>query len=644
MKKILIVEDESLVAHHLKLILIGAGYKVSGISESVPEALSTIEVQRPDLVLLDIHLKGELNGIDLARKLTENNIAFVYLTANFQGTLLEEAKSTMPFGFIVKPFREADLLTTLDVALYRLQNSLEARNQQELELSQKLKDVKNYSGDTTQKLLQIANYLQAHIPFDYLNVILRETTSESFQNIGFLRVGFYEYQVLGGQEFLTITGVEPGKLLDISESMAIVKKAKFFNADDFDKLCDQNPLSKTIADTYDFESALLFPVLTGSAELVRYEFYNRRSNTYTQLHITLLSRLINALSDALGNNQHEPVKKNGFVQLFPGPILPLLTTKERPDDFYGIVGQSHSMLSVLDQIAIVSPLDTSVLILGESGTGKERVAKSIHLLSNRKEKPLIVVNCASLPANLIESELFGHEKGAFTGAVERRIGKFEQADDGTIFLDEIGELTVDLQVKLLRVLQEQEIERIGGKGPIKIDVRIIAATNRDLEQEMEEGRFRLDLYYRLFVFPIEIPSLRERKDDLLALTDHFIAYYGKKYNKPVTGVSPDVLEQMMDYPWPGNVRELEHFIERSILMTKGTVITDAKLQRQLTNKGYTNQSNEERIKTIEENERDYIISVLKKCNGRIRGANGAAEVMGLPPTTLHSKMKKLGIK
>jgi len=302
------------------------------------------------------------------------------------------------------------------------------------------------------------------------------------------------------------------------------------------------------------------------------------------------------------------------------------------------------MLSVLDQIAIVSPLDTSVLILGESGTGKERVAKSIHLLSNRKEKPLIVVNCASLPANLIESELFGHEKGAFTGAVERRIGKFEQADDGTIFLDEIGELTVDLQVKLLRVLQEQEIERIGGKGPIKIDVRIIAATNRDLEQEMEEGRFRLDLYYRLFVFPIEIPSLRERKDDLLALTDHFIAYYGKKYNKPVTGVSPDVLEQMMDYPWPGNVRELEHFIERSILMTKGTVITDAKLQRQLTNKGYTNQSNEERIKTIEENERDYIISVLKKCNGRIRGANGAAEVMGLPPTTLHSKMKKLGIK
>lgn len=644
MKKILIVEDESLVAHHLKLILIGAGYKISGISESVPEALSMIEGQRPDLVLLDIHLKGDLNGIDLAKKLTESNIGFVYLTANFQGALLEEAKSTMPFGFIVKPFREADLLTTLDVALYRLQNNLEARNQQELELNQKLKDVKNYNGDTSQKLLQIAYYLQAHVPFDYLNLIIKKAAVESHQNIGFLRVGFDEYQLLGNQEFVTITGIDPGKLLEISETMPIVKKAKFFNADEFDKLCDQNPLSKTIADTYDFESALLFPVLPGSSELIRYEFYNRKGNTYTQLHITLLSRLINALGDVLSNSQYGSVINNGFVQSLPDTIMSPVTTKERPDDFDGIVGQSYSMLSVLDQIATVSPLDTSVLILGESGTGKERVAKSIHLLSSRKEKPLIVVNCASLPANLVESELFGHEKGAFTGAVERRIGKFEQANGGTIFLDEIGELTVDLQVKLLRVLQEQEIERVGGKGPIKIDVRIIAATNRDLEQEMEEGRFRLDLYYRLFVFPIEIPSLRERKDDIPSLANHFISYYGKKYHKPVTGISPEVLEQMLDYPWPGNVRELEHFIERSILMAKGLVITDVKLQRQITNKAYVNQSGSDRIKTIEENERDYIISVLKKCNGRIRGTNGAAEVMGLPPTTLHSKMKKLGIK
>ncbi|WPU90931.1 sigma 54-interacting response regulator [Mucilaginibacter sabulilitoris] len=642
MKKVLIVEDESLVAHHLKLILVGAGYRVSGIAESVISALSIIEEQRPDLVLLDIHLKGELNGIDLARKLTESNIAFVYLTANFQGTLLEEAKSTMPFGFIVKPFREADLLTTLDVAFYRLQNSLEAGRQQEMELSQKLKDLKNSGGNVIQRLLKVAHHLQAHIPFDYLNLIIRGSEGTYRSCIGFLRIGFDEYQVLGNQEFLKITGIATEKLISASELLPIVKKAKFFNADDFDQLCNQNSLSRTIADTYDFESALLFPVLPGNPEIIRYEFYNRKGNTYSQLHVTLLSRLINTLGNLLETDKY--ISTVDELSQSSNDIPLPVRIKDRIDDFDGIVGQSSSMLSVLDQIAIVSPLNTSVLVLGESGTGKERVAKSIHALSTRKNKPLIVVNCASLPANLVESELFGHEKGSYTGATDRRIGKFEQANGGTIFLDEIGELTIDLQVKLLRVLQEQEIERIGGKGPIKIDVRIIAATNRDLELEMEEGRFRLDLYYRLYVFPIEIPSLRERTDDIPALTEHFITYYSKKYNKPIAGVLPEVLEQMLDYPWPGNVRELEHFIERSILMSKGPVITEAKLQKNATNKGKPNHYSDERTKTIEENERDYIVNVLKKCNGRIRGPGGAAEIMGLPPTTLHSKMKKLGIR
>ena len=641
MKKILIVEDESLVSHHLKLLLTGAGYKVCGISESFTDALAAIEIERPDLVLLDIHLKGALNGIDLARKLTELNIAFVYLTANFQGTLLDEAKSTMPYGFIVKPFREPDLLTTLDVAFYRHQNSVEAGSMQEFELNQKLKGVSYNISDTRQRLLQVASILQPYIPFDYLNVIRKANESKS--SIGFLRIGFDEYQFLGPEEFINVMGVTPKELDSIFKSLPAVGKAKFFNAEEFDDMCNQNPLSRTIADAYDFESALFFPVLPGSSELIRYEFYNRKGGTYSQQHIILLSRIINGLGDVLGNNRQAPVVEE-FVRQPSNGLRTPERTKERTSVFDGIVGQSPSMLSVFDQIAAISPLDTSVLILGESGTGKERVAKSIHSLSVRKNKPLVIVNCASLPANLIESELFGHEKGSYTGALERRIGKFEQANGGTIFLDEIGELTVDLQVKMLRVLQEQEIERVGGKGPIKIDVRIIAATNRDLEQEMEEGRFRLDLYYRLFVFPIEIPSLRERTDDIPALADHFVTYYSKKYNKPVTGISQDVLDQMLDYPWPGNVRELEHFIERSILMAKGTVITEVKLQKRTATKTNPDQTADDRIKTIEENERDYIVSVLKKCNGRIRGAGGAAEVMGLPPTTLHSKIKKLGIK
>jgi DNA-binding NtrC family response regulator len=640
MKKILIVEDESLVGHHLKLILTSAGYKVTGISESVNEALTSIDEQKPDLVLLDIHLKGVLNGIDLARKLTERNMAFVYLTANFQGTLLEEAKSTMPFGFIVKPFREDDLLTTLDVAFYRHQNSLESSRQQEMELNQRLKEIRNYDGDNVQKLLRVADNLQAHIPFDYLNFILKNASDTSITSIGFLRIGFDEYQILGEQELMNITGIDHTTLKNIYNSLSVVNKAKYFDDEDLDHLCNQNLLSKIIADTYDFESALFFPILQGGSKLIRYEFYSRRGNTYSQQHVALLSHLLNALGAVLENNRLSTTVNNLSSTNTSTPLSP----KERIRDFDGIVGQSRPMLTVLDHINTVSPLDTSVLILGESGTGKERVAKSIHTLSGRSDKPLVVVNCASLPANLIESELFGHEKGAFTGALDRRIGKFELAHQGTIFLDEIGELPMDLQVKLLRVLQEQEIERLGGKGPIKIDVRIIAATNRDLEKEMEEGRFRLDLYYRLFVFPIIIPSIRERVDDIPALTNHFISYYSKKYKKPINGITPEVMSQMLDYSWPGNVRELEHFIERTILLSKTLIIEEVSLPKHAGNKTSGEPQAGTRMKTIDENERDYIITVLKNCNGRIRGEGGAAAVMGLPPTTLHSKMKRLGIK
>jgi hydrogenase-4 transcriptional activator len=640
MKKILIVEDESLVGHHLKLILTSAGYKVTGISESVNEALTSIDEQKPDLVLLDIHLKGVLNGIDLARKLTERNMAFVYLTANFQGALLEEAKSTMPFGFIVKPFREDDLLTTLDVAFYRHQNSLESSRQQEMELNQKLKEIRNYDGDRVQKLLRVADNIQAYVPFDYLNFILKNTNSTTVTSIGFLRIGFDEYQVLGEQELLNVTGIDHISLKNIYSSLPTVNRAKYFNDEGLDHLCNQNSLSKIIADTYDFESALFFPVLQDNSVLIRYEFYSRKGNTYGQQHVALLSRLLNVLGSILENDRQKIITDHQPSVLSTEPVLP----KERIRDFDGIVGQSRPMLTVLDHIDTISPLDTSVLILGESGTGKERVAKSIHALSGRSGKPLVVVNCASLPANLIESELFGHEKGAFTGALEKRTGKFEMASGGTIFLDEIGELPIDLQVKLLRVLQEQEIERLGGRGPIKIDVRIIAATNRDLEKEMEEGRFRLDLYYRLFVFPIIIPSLRERIDDIPALTNHFISYFSKKCKKQISGISPEAIAQMLDYAWPGNVRELEHLIERTILLSKTSIIEQVLLPKHPSDKTSSEPQAGARMKTIDENERDYIITVLKNCNGRIRGAGGAAAVMGLPPTTLHSKIKRLGIK
>jgi transcriptional regulator with GAF, ATPase, and Fis domain len=257
---------------------------------------------------------------------------------------------------------------------------------------------------------------------------------------------------------------------------------------------------------------------------------------------------------------------------------------------------------------------------------------------------MVKVNCAALPANLIESELFGHERGSFTGALERRVGKFELANNGTLFLDEIGEMPLELQVKLLRALQEKEVERIGGKSTIKVDVRIIAATNRDLEKEMAEGRFRSDLYYRLNIFPISLPPLRLRKDDIPALATYFIQRFSKKAGKKISKVNNSAVQELVRYNWPGNIRELEHLVERSILLSSGDTIKRFELPSPRQEEPTKSSGKELKLKTIDDNERDHILSVLKYCNGRISGEGAAAEILGVPKSTLHSKMKRLGIR
>ncbi|MDB4923246.1 sigma-54 dependent transcriptional regulator [Mucilaginibacter sp.] len=449
--KILIVEDVYIEANNLRLILTKAGYFICSIARSVPEALKIIKKQNPDLVLLDIHLEGNLTGIDLAKTLSDKNIAFVFLSANSNRQILDAAKATKPYGFLVKPFREKDVLVMLDVAWYLHQERQES--------------VKNKQNDTAP---------------------------------------------------------------------------------------------------------------------------------------------------------------------YPSP----------GNEFQGIIGQSKSFFEVLDNVRIVAPSDTSVLILGESGTGKELIAKAIHRASSRKAKPMIVVNCAALPASLIESELFGHEKGSFTGATDKRIGKFEQADGGTIFLDEIGELPSDLQVKFLRVLQEKEIDPIGGKKR-KINVRVIAATNRNLEEEMAAGRFRMDLYYRLNIFPISLPPLRARKEDILPLANHFLNFYAHKQNKSITGLADHVIKSMLDYSWPGNIRELENLMERSALLANGPVINFLQLP---TIQKKERPDDEGLIKTMDENERDHILTVLEKCDWKVFGERGAAEILKMNAWTLNSRMKKLGIE
>ena len=449
--KILIVEDQFIEANNMRLILDRAGYIVLPIAASFVEAMEMVDRHKPDLVLLDIYLDGSLTGIDFAKILAARKVPFVYLSANSNRKVFLAAKATKPYGFLVKPFRQRDILAALEVAL------------------------------------ELHSVMQ--------------------------KVGWR-----------------------ISE-------------------------------------------------------------------------------------QHED--------------RILTESKDGPD----IITRSKSMQSVLEHIRLAGPSETSVLILGESGTGKELVARALHKSSKRNRKPLVVVNCGALPPGIIESELFGHEKGSFTGAFEKRVGKFEEADGGTIFLDEIGELPGDLQAKFLRVLQQKEIQPVGGKAKT-VDVRIIAATNRHLDEEVAAGRFRMDLYYRLNVFPILIPPLRERKEDILLLANSFISKFADMERKIISGFSAQVVRQMEDYGWPGNVRELENLMQRTVLLTKGPIVGEFYHQPELIKTNYS----DKKLKSIVENERDHIIATLKSCNWKVYGPGGAAELLDMNVSTLNSRMKKLGIE
>ncbi len=310
---------------------------------------------------------------------------------------------------------------------------------------------------------------------------------------------------------------------------------------------------------------------------------------------------------------------------------------KKKHQFENIIGKSDGLKYVLYRAEQVAPANTTILILGETGTGKELIAAAIHNMSPRKERPLITVNCAALPANLIESELFGREKGAFTGADARRVGRFEVANGSTICLDEIGELPLELQSKLLRVIQHNEFERLGSSHTIKVDVRIIATTNRDLEEEIRKGRFRQDLYYRLNVFSISIPPLRHRKEDIPPMVQAFVERYARKLGKQITSIQKETMKVLQEYPWPGNVRELESIIERAVILCPGPVL-------QLTDKlGISSTTRSSTLRTLEEVERNHILKILSETRWRIEGKDKAAAILGMHPSTLRARMHKLGI-
>jgi len=297
---------------------------------------------------------------------------------------------------------------------------------------------------------------------------------------------------------------------------------------------------------------------------------------------------------------------------------------------------------ILDQLKTVAPTDSTILVLGETGTGKELIARAIHNLSSRRERTLVKVNCAAIPTGLLESELFGHEKGAFTGAIAQRIGRFELANGGTLFLDEVGDIPLELQPKLLRVLQEQEFERLGSAKTTRVNVRMVAATNADLTQKVANNQFRLDLYYRLNVFPIVIPPLRERREDIPVLVRYFAQKYAQRMKKPIDTIPTKAMRALVDYHWPGNVRELENFIERAVILSRGSELeiplSEFKQQTKAASADVPNS-----LSTLEDAEREHILRALSETNWVIGGAVGAAARLGMKRTTLQSRMRKLGI-
>jgi formate hydrogenlyase transcriptional activator len=401
------------------------------------------------------------------------------------------------------------------------------------------------------------------------------------------------------------------------------------------------------AQSVGLKSSLIIPIKVGGEILGEIALLSMTSyRDWPKEMITRLSVVGEIFANALARRQAEETLKNAFSEIeklkdqLEAENIYLWQEIKLEHNFDLLLGESDALKETLFRVEQVAPTDSIVLILGETGTGKGLVARAIHSLSSRKSRPFITVNCAAFSPNLIESELFGREKGAYTGADSRQIGRFELANGGTIFLDEIGELPLELQPKLLRIIQDGEFERLGNPKTIKVDVRIIAATNRELKAEVQKGRFRQDLYYRVNVFPITVPSLRQRKEDIPTLVRYFAKKISDRYGRRITAIPRNVMRALQAHSWPGNVRELQNVVERAIITSQGTTL---KLADKFESADPT-EIEEGSLRSLAEIEREYIVCVLEKTNWVVEGAKGAAKILDLHPNTLRFRMKKLGIQ
>jgi len=621
-KSVLIVDDNTENINVLAKILEKEGFDIRA-AKSGNEAIASVKAKPPGVILMDIKMPG-ISGYEACRRIKSikefHSIPIIFISALTE--TIDKVKAFKEGGqdYISKPFQPEEVLARVGV---------------HFDLFEQQKKLENINIDQYFQLQSLFKYAAVAIweeDFSEVKKRLDLLTSEGIKDIEkHLNQNPEEIKHLASlikirdvnQKALEIHGVNSKKELINYISERFTKESfKVFRDEIISLFKGANrfeseiPIKQPGKDLKHMHLNLsLLPDIEKPWDRVFISFIDISKRKQAESEIAKLKRQI----------EEENIYLKEEIKL--------------EYNFSNIVGNSEPLKEMLKQVELVSRTDSTVLITGETGSGKELVARAIHDLSSRKNKTFIKINCSTLPSELIESELFGHEKGAFTSAISRKTGRFELADKGTIFLDEIGDFPVNLQPKLLRVLQEGEFERVGGENTLKVDVRVISATNRNLKEQIQEGNFRSDLYFRLKVFPIISPPLRERKPDIPELVNHFIKKYSLKTGKKIKIIPKKVLNILEGYSWPGNIRELEHVIERAMILSPGDKLEIGDWFDQ--NQGETSGSI---ILSLDDYQKNYIIKILERTNWKIRGPNGAAKLLKLNPTTLEARIKKLDIK
>ena len=617
---IVVIDDEPANLDVLMTILTEEGYAVC-LANDGESGLQLVKRRLPDLVLVDVSMPG-INGYQVCASLKNDpaarNIPLILIVPIYHSINQPKAMLSRSVDYIASPFDAQEVLWRVEthLSLHRLRASLESAMHGNAAKQ-------GVTCEELERALRETLVLARITGRKHAEEKLRERESELRQVLDLAPQHIAVWGPEGSRLFANQASLDYYGLT--LENWRICHPGKFLHPDDLERMA-------SVAQPTELSNASAEVRLLGKDGTYRWFLIHR--NALLDGRGDLLRWYISA-TDIEDRKQAEERLQTENVAL--------REEIDKASMFEEVVGNSPPLRSILSRVAKVAPTETTVLVTGETGTGKELVARAIHRLSQRSQRAFVSMNCAAVPRDLIASELFGHEKGAFTGATQRRVGRFELADGGTIFLDEVGELPPDMQIALLRVLQEREFERVGGVQTIRIDVRVIAATNRDLTAAVANGNFRQDLFYRLNVFPVEVPALRDRAEDILMLVEYFVQRYARRLGKNFRSIDKKTLGLLQNYDWPGNIRELQNIIERSVILNSGDVffIDESWLTKQPARRP---QGDSLALSQGEpRGEREIIEAALIECRGRVAGRSGATAKLGVPPSTLDHRIKSLHI-